>query len=180
MVRPALAAALLAAAPVYAEPRVIAELAADITGDGVMDLALLVGEARADLLILKGAQDGSFETPVHLTGIGFSSGVAEGPRLGVNPVGSLTLTSSNFGIGRHKWEQTVTIAYRDGSFRLAGLTYNAFDSLDLDVWRRCDLNLLTGRGTVETVEGEQVWTGIPQTRPLSDWDADELWALCSD
>ncbi|MBB3977908.1 hypothetical protein GGQ64_003122 [Rhizobium azooxidifex] len=61
--------------------------------------------------------------------------------------GSIELTSRNSTIGRDRWEQRVTIAYRSSQFVVAGYTYSGHDTLDPNHTESCDLNVLTGKGT---------------------------------
>ncbi|ACP24858.1 hypothetical protein NGR_c10720 [Sinorhizobium fredii NGR234] len=63
------------------------------------------------------------------------------------PNGSMEITSHNDAIGRHRWEQTLTIAYRRSDFVVAGYTYSSYDTLDLDNTMKCDFNVSTGKGT---------------------------------
>lgn len=74
--------------------------------------------------------------------------------------GSIVLTSRNSAIGRDRWEQRVTIAYRNSQFVVAGYTYSTYDTLDPNHTESCDLNVLTGKGTANgkpvATEGAQV------------------------
>ena len=71
------------------------------------------------------------------------------PAVSVRQNGSLLLTSQNSAIGRHRWEQGVTIAFRDSKFKVLGFSYIHYDTLDNDAYGSCDLNLATGRGVVD-------------------------------
>lgn len=100
------------------------------------------------------------------------SGAAWGmqPSLSQNSRGSLLITFGNDAIGRNRWEQTLTVAYRNGTFVVAGFTYTSRDTLDPELGGNCDLNLLTGKGIVngKTVRVRQ------QAIALEDW-SDELF-----
>lgn len=61
--------------------------------------------------------------------------------------GSIKLTSQNSAVGRDRWEQSLTIAYRNGQFVVAGYTYSSYDTLEPNNTSQCDLNVLTGKGT---------------------------------
>lgn len=61
--------------------------------------------------------------------------------------GSIKLTSQNSAVGRDRWEQSLTIAYRNEQFVVAGYTYSSYDTLDPNNTSQCDLNVLTGKGT---------------------------------
>jgi len=60
--------------------------------------------------------------------------------------GSLFIHSENDSIGRNRWSQTLTIAYRDKNFMIGGYSYNSYDTLDLSNNLNCDINLFTGKG----------------------------------
>ena len=59
--------------------------------------------------------------------------------------GSIAVNSQNSAIGRDRWEQTLTLAFRNNHFVVAGYTYNHHDTLDLSNSLTCDYNVLTGR-----------------------------------
>ena len=65
------------------------------------------------------------------------------------PNGSILITSHNDSIGRDRWEQKLTIAYRNFDFVVAGYTYSSYDTLDLDNTINCDFNVLTGKGKLD-------------------------------
>jgi hypothetical protein len=64
------------------------------------------------------------------------------------PNGSLLLNTSHVGVGRSPHEQTLTIAYRAGSYQVVGLTRGNWDRIEPNKSTSCDLNLLTGQGKV--------------------------------
>jgi hypothetical protein len=59
---------------------------------------------------------------------------------------SLLIKSENSAIGRDRWSQKLTVAYRNNEFILAGYTYESYDTLDPKAGKSCDVNLLTGKG----------------------------------
>lgn len=59
---------------------------------------------------------------------------------------TLFIFSGNDSIGRHRWSQILTIAYRDKSFMIGGYTYESRDTLDPENFSSCDVNLFTGKG----------------------------------
>lgn len=59
--------------------------------------------------------------------------------------GALQLHSGNSSIGRGRWSTMLTIAFRGGDYRVAGVTHSWYDTLELS-GSECDVNLLTGRG----------------------------------
>lgn len=142
----------LLAGPALAEdesrPLWLAE--ADLDGDGVVEAyALREGaESSVDLVVTEGGEERV------VPGAAWTGGVfGQLPELDVSQGGSVLLTSMNDAIGRDRWQLVLTIAHREGDWRVAGITYERRDTLDLASWARCDLNLLSGRGVVETDGG---------------------------
>lgn len=133
----------------------------DWNKDGREDLALLAVTDRDDMQVglyvyLRGAEtDGSLLTlaltvPDKIWGARGGEGGAFGQEPSIKALanGSIAITTQNYGIGRERWEHTLSLAYRDGRFLVAGLTFSSFDSLQEEEPLTCDLNLLTGRGIV--------------------------------
>jgi hypothetical protein len=124
-------------------------------GQGSVDMAVLgIGEERL------------------VPGIAWLGGMAgQEPELSVNHAGSLLVTSMNESIGRDRWRIVLTIAHRDGDLRVAGITYDWRDTLDPGTgWGQCDLNLLSGRGELETEAGPRD-IDVPVSAPLLwDWN----------
>jgi len=87
------------------------------------------------------------------------------PWFEINARGSLQIVSGNDAIGRGRWNQVVTVAFRDGQFNVIGITRSQWDTLDPDFGHSCDLNLATRKGVVN---GEAV--RAPAFIPLPDWN----------
>lgn len=139
---------------------------ADLDGDGVVETYALRedGESSVDLVVTEGGEERV------VPGAAWTGGVfGQLPELGVSQGGSVLLTSRNDAIGRDRWQLVLTIAHRDGDWRVAGITYEWRDTLDLTSWGRCDLNLLSGRGEVET-EGAVREMEAPDAPLLWDWN----------
>lgn len=68
------------------------------------------------------------------------------PSVTALPNGSILITSHNDAVGRDRWEQKLTVAYRNFDFIVAGYTYTSHDTLDPDNTSDCDFNVLTGKG----------------------------------
>lgn len=166
-----LALVLLAAAPAHAEPgAVLATAESDIDGDGKPDrFQLIDADGSATLKITMG----SGETIV-ADQIAWVGGIGQQPELAVTPQGSVQVISMNESIGRDRWHLTLTLAYRDGAVRVAGYTWNEYDTLDNDAWTDCDLNLLTGRGLRKQEKGERkVRTSLPAL-PVTEWNYEKI------
>jgi hypothetical protein len=86
------------------------------------------------------------------------------PRFEINARGSLQIVSGNDAVGRGRWNQVVTVAFRDGQFNVIGITCSQWDTLDPDFGHSCDLNLTTRKGVVN---GEAV--RAPAFITLPEW-----------
>ncbi len=129
------------------------EITGDLNGDGIPDRAVLSQEGENDsatLHIYTGSVGGLEmleESAPNLVWMG--SGMAgQQPDLRMTPHGSLEVISMNEAIGRNRWNQVLTIAFRDDIFKVAGFTYSWYDTLDLENQGVCDINLLTGKGVL--------------------------------
>lgn len=158
----------LLAGPAWAEdssrPLWFAE--ADLDGDGVVEAYTLRedGESSVDLVVTEGTEERVVPGAAWMGGA-----FGQLPELEVSQGGSVRLTSMNDAIGRDRWHLVLTIAHRDGDWRVAGITYERRDTLDLASWARCDLNLLSGRGVVETDVGVRE-VEAPDAPLLWDWN----------
>jgi len=132
-------------------------------------------DGSGDLFIFTDAGEGWVET-VHAKDIVWRGGMyGQEPWLEVNEHGSLKIYSENSAIGRDRWEQILTIAYRGGEFLIAGYTFSYYDTLDPDAAGQCDVNLLTGKG----VHNDKTFkTKLPKTR-VADWRMDTSPPECA-
>ena len=148
----------------------------DWNRDGIPDLAILAqsesdsGDTSLFIYFREASEDGvlslAFSAEDMLWGSGGSNRFhGQVPSLEVMPNGSLAITEQNWGAGRERWTSTVTVAWRDERFVAAGYTYSAFDTLQEEEPFNCDLNLLTGRGTID---GRAV-TFPAHTIELGEW-----------
>ncbi|CAN7401119.1 hypothetical protein LJR030_004146 [Rhizobium sp. LjRoot30] len=162
----ALAVATCASVAFAAEPiapeRIIDAVTGDWNKDDQSDLALLVappeGEDMIGIYIYVRDKDHPLlklvaEAPGKIWGNSSLEGMfGQDPSLTALPNGSLAVHSQNSGIGRNRWEQQMTLAYRNGDFVVAGYTYNDYDTLDPDAGTNCDYNVLTGKAKVNDKE----------------------------
>ncbi|MCL6706661.1 hypothetical protein M8R20_06585 [Pseudomonas sp. R2.Fl] len=88
--------------------------------------------------------------------------------------GSIAVHSENSSIGRNRWQQTLTIAWRDGRFVAAGLTYSDYDTLNPDAASSCDYNILTGKLMLDGEEHDIA----PQALPIEDWFDSGASGMC--
>jgi len=161
---------------------VLSVITADWNHDGHMDRAVLIENREmggADLIIYIGTKDGMVED-TYAAQIAWQGGMwGQQPSLSLSDSGSLLLHSLNSSIGRDRWENTLTIAYRNEVFVVAGFTYSYYDTLDHDNNGYCDLNLLTGRGVVAlNGDAEQEIDGIAFGGYVSEWHMENFPGEC--
>jgi hypothetical protein len=177
-----------AACPLAAEPLdpagIMQAVAGDWNKDGLEDLALLTrGSEDMNLLFFLRDKERNFLKPAgaaigKVWGSLDPDGVyGQDPDIKAMPNGSLQVTTQNDSVGRDRWTQTLTIAYRNTDFIVAGFTYSYRDTLDLDASGDCDLNVLTGKGFANKPDGKggQIRLQIsaaPQFAPFKDWPDD--------
>ncbi|MEW7006783.1 hypothetical protein [Lentilitoribacter sp. EG35] len=125
----------------------------DWNNDETPDAAMIMvtNEHQFDLLIYQSDKQQRLKLHSHMPDFVWGSDVMYGQEPSVIALknGSINVTSQNSAIGRNRWEQNLTIAYRGGEFLVAGFSYSYYDTLDVEANGGCDLNLLTGRGTVD-------------------------------
>ena len=101
---------------------------------------------------------------------------ARAPSITALENGSILITTHNDSIGRDRWEQKLTVAYRNFDFVVAGYTYTSYDTLDLDNTTDCDFNVLTGKGKSNgkpvATKGEIVL--------LKDWNDETGQKVCQE
>ena len=149
LVQPALAQGLSGAEATLL-PRVIETACFDLIEayNGCEQVSLLTSETSpdaADLIILTDRRTDPSGAPLLVA----RSIVFNGPMWGMSPTlaqagnGSLLVSAEQTGIGRHAWNQTLTLAWRGDAFVVAGYTWSSYDRLDAGSVT-CDVNLLTG------------------------------------
>ena len=162
-----------AAASDFPADRITAAAVGDWNRDGADDLAVIArppeGSDDDSGVYIYLADDGASRLSLKASAPNWiwGSSTVYGQEAGVAALanGSIELTSQNSAIGRDRWEQRVTIAYRESRFVVAGYTYSAYDTLDPNHTESCDLNVLTGKGTAN---GKPVATKGAQVA-FEDW-----------
>lgn len=159
-------ACLVLAGPTLAQDswQTVSNIKADLDHDGEAEVYTLLDHGL-DGVGLSVETDKGFQRAERVAWSGGMPG--QRPELSLNPAGSVLLTFMNEAVGRDRWRLVITIAHRDGDWRVAGLTYDWWDTLDPDAGGTCDVNLLSGRGTVD-VAGTQREVEAP-------WPAPRLW-----
>lgn len=129
---------------------------------------LVETEEGADLYVFTDAGEG-WKQVAHAKDMVWRGGMyGQEPWMEATEHGSLKIYSENSAVGRNRWEQVLTIAYRNGVFRVAGYTYSYYDTLDPDANGQCDVNLLTGKGVLN---GKNFKTSL-SALPVQDWTMD--------
>lgn len=161
--------------------RIVSAATGDWDKDGDSDLALIVRPAEGSdddngVYVYLAGETGalSLKSAIPNKIWGQFDLVGQAPSVTALPNGSLVITSHNDAIGRDRWEQKLTVAYRNFDFVVAGYTYSSYDTLAPDNTSQCDLNVLTGKGKANdkpiAVKGELVL--------LKDWDDDRGQKAC--
>lgn len=96
------------------------------------------------------------------------------PRLALGKSGSLEVHSMNAAIGRNRWSQKLTLAYRNKAFVVAGYTYESYDTLQPNYAFSCDINLLTGKG----LKNEKPVKVSQPVVKLADWSRESVPKVC--
>lgn len=145
-------------------------VASDLNGDGLVERFSLMdsGDFTADLQI-----ENTGGGVIYAEDIAWIGGIGQQPELSLADNGSVRLTSMNEAIGRHRWHLTLTIAYRRGTYLVAGYTYDWYDTIELADNGICDLNLLTGRGIRRRDTGPDTPVRTDQPAlPATSWKED--------
>lgn len=162
-----------------APQKIIAAVTGSFANDGTMNRAVLIADPDNDSadLVIYAADDSQAFKPA-----GFAHDIAyvgamfgTMPELRITKSGALSVYSENTGVGRDKWEQTLTLAYRNGQYVVAGFTLNAWDGLDPNGGVSCDINYLSGKGVKNTKTKLAVISG---GIPLGQWSDDKIPKAC--
>ncbi|MDJ0827918.1 MAG: hypothetical protein QNJ16_20725 [Rhodobacter sp.] len=147
-------------------------VASDLNGDGRAERFALIdtGDGAADLQI---ENTGWGNGVIYAERIAWVGGIGQRPELSLAPNGSVRLTSMNEAIGRRRWELSLTIAHRNDAYTVAGVTFRWRDTIDNTDAGVCDVNLLTGRGTLwRDGRPEQRFRTTAKPRPATQWKDD--------
>lgn len=164
--------------------RIMFAATGDWDKDGNTDLAMLVAAAEGsdeDHAVYIYLNDGDTErlklkTVAANKVWGNLTMAGQAPSITALPNGSILITSHNDAVGRDRWEQKLTVAYRNFDFVVAGYTYTSYDTLDPDNTTDCDFNVLTGKGKLDgkpvAVAGEMIF--------LKDWNDETGQKVCQE
>jgi hypothetical protein len=165
----------------FAADRVVAMASGDWDKDGAADLVLVArpdddsSEDNGLYVYLAKAGENRLTLALALPNSVWGNYTLYGqePELSALANGSFTLTTKNDAVGRDRWRQSLTIAYRNFDFIVAGYTYSAYDTIDNGT-RDCDLNVLTGKGK----SGGRPVAGTAQFVLLKDWKDEIGRSIC--
>ncbi len=164
--------------------RIIDAATGDWNQDGQQDVAILAAPAedgeQIGIYIYLRDQDHQLlrlavSAPDKISGSTDADG-AFGQEPSIKAIGkaSIAVRSQNSAIGRDRWDQTLTLVYRDKQFIVAGYTYNHYDTLDPSAGGSCDFNALTGS---MQKDGKSV-KAAPKTIAIQDWTGETGVAIC--
>ena len=161
--------------------KVVGFIAGDWNKDGGKDQAILVGPNNADndvgLYIFLEDNKDTPKLAIFKPNLAWSGTMwGNTPSLALNAAGSLQVISQNQAIGRNRWSQKLTIAYRENNFVVAGYTYDSYDTLDPNVGLSCDVNLLTGKG----VKNKKAFKIAAQAIKLANWNEESAPKQCQE
>lgn len=146
----------------------------DFTGNGASEHVRLIETKRGwQHLIIDSDTHGTTFIPR----ISQGDTMAGETSIAITPAGSLEIERAHLGIGRHKWILTVTVAFRNERFKIAGITYVYYDSLDTESGKTCDLNLLSGKGIFDRASGQKELFSFTGDAPNAhNWDVStQFW-----
>jgi len=182
---PALAAPLPPAAPNAIPPsKIVSATSGAWTNDGSMGRAVLIDDpdnSSVDLAIYIG-DSANPDQDLKLAGFAHdiaSSGNMDGntAELRQSKTGALQIYSENTAVGRDKWERTMTLAFRNGHFVVAGLTMSDYDDLTPGSASACDINFLSGKAKAGR---KLIKVASSGGIPVEKWSEDMIPKACQD
>ena len=195
--------ALLLPTAALAEPiesqKIITALTGDFNGDGAPDLAMIVetepGDAM-DIHFFLRDKEHNFLKPagiVHQQINGewndYDQPHYEGsniePELSALPNGSIKLTMPGLIGAGERTNMTLTIAWRNDAFIVAGVAYDYFQFQTDKIASSCAYDVLTGKGkSMKTQDdGSKVENTVSvegRVVPFAEWDAATAFSACED
>ncbi|ESQ89809.1 hypothetical protein ABAC460_10935 [Asticcacaulis sp. AC460] len=167
--------ATLAQPATVAPESVISTITADWNEDGGFDRAVLVQSQDSVDLIVYMSDGDTMKPAAFAPGLVWSGSMwGTQPSLQLSPAGGLQVVSGNDAIGRSRWQQTLTLAWRNNQMVVAGVTTVSRDTLDLEAGGTCDVNFLTGKGTAMGKPVKVAAGGIA----VADWTDDKVPVNC--
>lgn len=157
--------------------RVLSAQTLDFNDDAQMDRAILVQGAETDevdliIILSVGEPNAKVFTKKGVAYSGTMWGML--PSLKINNRGSLVVESENYGVGRYKWGQNMTVVLRDSRLLVAGLEYHMVDGISPDNGGSCEVNFLTGK----VLRNRKVVNEKVSPTLLATWDKNNLPRAC--
>ncbi|MER9423789.1 hypothetical protein NKI88_15220 [Mesorhizobium sp. M0317] len=195
---------LLLPASALAEPietqKIITALTGDFNGDGVADLAMIVEtepeDGTMDMHFFLRDKKYNFLKPAgivheqvygewndydqpHYEGSGIE------PELTALPNGSIKISLPGLIGPGERTDMTLTIAWRNEAFVVAGVAYDHYKYQSVVVDSSCDYDVLTGKGkSMQTQDDDSKVNSIVsvegQVVPFAEWDTGTPFRVCGD
>jgi len=179
--------------------KIITAVTGDFNGDGAVDLAMVVETQPGnpmDIHFFLRDKEHNYLKPVEIVHEqidaewngydrpGYENSDTE-PELTMLPNGSIKFYLPAPEIGSERTNQTLTIAYRDGAFIVAGFAYDSDDYLQENAASACDYNVLTGKGTSSKQQPDgstkhKTVSTEGRTVAFRDWNAGDAFAACQE
>lgn len=158
---------------------VLSVVTADWNNDGSFDRALLIASEtesdQADLWIYLSDSSGNMQLATLKKNTVWRGAMwGTQPTLDITGHESLAIISANDAIGRNRWNQKLTVVYRDKAFAVAGYTHTDRDTLTPDPGSSCDVNFLTGKG----IKDNKPFKISTKTIALESWSEKSIPQMC--
>ena len=199
-----LALAMLLPTAALAEPietrKIITAVTGDFNGDGAVDLAMVVETEPGkpmDVHFFLRDKEHNYLKPVEIVREqiygewngydrpGYENSDTE-PELTMLPNGSIKFyLPAILGGGGERTNVTMIIAYRSGTFVVAGIAYDYYQFGTDTIASSCDYNVLTGKGTSSKTQPDGNSKHEPvsaegQTIAFKDWNLAAAFTACGD
>lgn len=179
--------------------KIITAVTGDFNGDGAVDLAMVVETQPGDPMDIHfflRDKEHNYLKPVEIVHEqidaewngydrpGYENSDTE-PELTMLPNGSIKFYLPAPPIGSERTNQTLTIAYRNGAFIVAGFAYDSQDYQQENVASACDYNVLTGKGTSSKTQPDgstkhKTVSGQGQIVAFKDWNPGDAFSACQE
>lgn len=160
--------------PGVAPGRILRQLSHDWNHDGAPDHMIVVAvdetnEIQQELRFYLSGAGGMQLAESHPGNWVGDDGTVISTDFNLTPKGSVNISSGNMAWGSDRWSETLTIAYRNGQFIVAGFTYSGHDTHDSEKGVYCQVNLLTGKGALN----QKSFNTTAKPIPFKDWIGSE-------
>ncbi len=177
--------------------KIITAVTGDFNGDGAVDLAMVVETEPGhpmDVHFFLRDKEHNYLKPVEIVHeqiqgewngyerAGYENSDTE-PELTMLPNGSIKFYLPAMEIGSERTDMTLTIAWRNDAFIVAGFAYDHYDYLKENAESACAYNVLTGKGTSseKQPDGSTKHRNVSvegQTIAFKDWNPGTTFSAC--